>query len=219
MNLVLFGNGKFASLAWYCITHDSAHRVVAFTVDAPFLKEDRLHGLPVVDFTQVQERFAPTEHEMLVHLGQTDMGALRISRVAAARAKGYRLASYVSSRALTWPDLRIGENCSIYDGVIVEPFVSIGENAILRNGVHLCHHARVGDHCFLAAGACLGGGAILEPRCFVGLNATIRDGIRVAEGCLIAAGAVVASDTEPDGLYLGVPARRAPKPASAFSVI
>jgi acetyltransferase-like isoleucine patch superfamily enzyme len=60
----------------------------------------------------------------------------------------------------------------------------------------------------LAPRACLGGGAVIKERCFVGLNATIRDNITIAPGCFIAAGAVVTADTEPDGLYMGVPARR-----------
>jgi sugar O-acyltransferase (sialic acid O-acetyltransferase NeuD family) len=173
----------------------------------------------VVDFAGIAERFPPDGHAILVHLGHTDMGALRIARVAAARAMGYRLARYVSSRAMLWPDQRVGEHCVIYDGAIVEPFASVGEDVILRNGVHISHHAAVGDHCFLAAGACLGGGAVLGPRCFVGLNATVRDNVRIAEGCLIGAGAVVAADTEPDGVYMGVPARRAVRRASELTRI
>jgi maltose O-acetyltransferase len=33
--------------------------------------------------------------------------------------------------------------------------------------------------------------------------------VTVGDGCVIAAGAVVAKDCEPNGLYVGVPARRA----------
>jgi len=33
-------------------------------------------------------------------------------------------------------------------------------------------------------------------------------GVSIAPGGVIGAGAVAASDTEPDGLYVGVPARR-----------
>lgn len=44
--------------------------------------------------------------------------------------------------------------------------------------------------------------------CWIGANATILPGVTVAPGCVIAAGAVVTKDTEPDGLYAGVPARR-----------
>jgi maltose O-acetyltransferase len=44
--------------------------------------------------------------------------------------------------------------------------------------------------------------------CWIGARATILPGVRVASGCVVAAGAVVAEDTDPNGLYGGVPARR-----------
>jgi maltose O-acetyltransferase len=44
--------------------------------------------------------------------------------------------------------------------------------------------------------------------CWIGAGAIVLPGTTVAEGCVIAAGAVVASDTAPQGLYAGTPARR-----------
>jgi maltose O-acetyltransferase len=43
---------------------------------------------------------------------------------------------------------------------------------------------------------------------WLGARALILPGVTVAPGCVVAAGAVVSRDTEPDGLYAGVPARR-----------
>jgi sugar O-acyltransferase (sialic acid O-acetyltransferase NeuD family) len=219
MKIVIFGNGKFASLAWYCLTNDSAYEVAGFTVDTPYLDGDKLHGLPVADFATVEIVFPPETHAMLVHVGGVDMNAVRIDRCASAKVKGYVLGRYVSSRALTWPDIQVGNNSVIYEGAIVQPFATIGDNVIVRSGAHISHHALVEDDCFIAAGACLGGGAIIGRRSFVGLNATIRDGVRIAEQCLIGAGAVVTGDTEPDGVYVGVPARRTATPASQISRI
>lgn len=44
--------------------------------------------------------------------------------------------------------------------------------------------------------------------CWVGVGSTILPGVTIAEGCVIAAGAVVVKNTEPNGMYSGVPARR-----------
>ncbi|QHC60054.1 acyltransferase [Rathayibacter sp. VKM Ac-2760] len=44
--------------------------------------------------------------------------------------------------------------------------------------------------------------------CWIGAGAIVLPGVAVAAGCVIAAGAVVTEDTEPHGLYGGVPARR-----------
>lgn len=48
----------------------------------------------------------------------------------------------------------------------------------------------------------------LERDVWVGANATIMMNTFVAEGCIIAANAALTRDTEPYGLYGGVPARR-----------
>jgi acetyltransferase-like isoleucine patch superfamily enzyme len=43
---------------------------------------------------------------------------------------------------------------------------------------------------------------------WLGANVTIVPGVSVADGCVIGAGAVVTKDTQPMGVYMGVPARR-----------
>ena len=60
----------------------------------------------------------------------------------------------------------------------------------------------------ISAGACFGGGAKVGPRAFIGLNATIRDNIEIAAGCVVGAGSVVIAKTEPDSVYVGVPAKK-----------
>ena len=43
---------------------------------------------------------------------------------------------------------------------------------------------------------------------WLGQNVSVIAGVTIGAGCMIAAGAVVVSDCEPNGLYAGVPARR-----------
>lgn len=43
---------------------------------------------------------------------------------------------------------------------------------------------------------------------WIGGSATVLPGVQIGDGCIIAAGAVVAHDCKPHGLYAGVPARR-----------
>ncbi len=212
MKVVIFGAEQFASLAWYVLTHDSSHEVVGFTVDAAWCHTSTKHDLPVVPFERLEQYFPPKEYALLISLGWTRCNGLRAAKYAEGKMRDYSLVTYVSSRAVVWPDLQVGENSMIYEGAIVEPFARIGSNCILRNGCNVAHHAIIGDHVFMAAQAVVAGGATVGERCFLGLNSTIRDGVTVAPGCFVAAGALVTTDTEPDGLYVGVPARRRPLP-------
>lgn len=212
IKVVIFGAEKFASLAWYVLTHDSPYEVVGFTVDAAWCPAEPLHGLPVVPFEEVERFFPPQQYALLISLGWKHRNALRAARYSEGRARGYSFVTYVSSRALVWPDLQVGENAMIYEGANVQPFARIGQDCILRNACNIGHHATIGDHVFLAAHAVVGGGATVGERCFLGLNSAVRDGVVVAPGCVVAAGALITADTESDGLYVGVPARRRPLP-------
>jgi sugar O-acyltransferase (sialic acid O-acetyltransferase NeuD family) len=208
MDVVIFGLGQQASVSWLNLTHDSPHRVVAFTVDAAYCDRDTLHGLPVVAFEDLAERYPPDRVALLIPLSYRHMNRLRTEKFAQAKARGYSCISYVSQRAIVWPDLKLGENCIIQAGANIQPFVEIGDNCMLMAGATIGHHSRLGDHCFLAAEAVLGGGTEIGAGCVIGINGTVRNAVRVASRCLVGAGAVVAADTEPDGIYVGVPARR-----------
>ena len=207
--VVVFGNGTFSSLAWYCLTHDSNYRVVAFTVDREFVGSGSHQGLPVLPFEDVASFHPPGSVRMLVPLGYRDINGLRRDRYLAAKAMGYEFASYVSSRACTWPDFQIGENCMVYEHAIVQPFARIGDNVIVRSGAHVSHHCEIADHAFLAAGVTLGGNVQVGERAFLGVGAVLRDGLVIAPRSFVGAGAVILADTASDAVYVGNPARKA----------
>ena len=208
MNVVIFGLGQQSTPIWYMLTYDSPYRVVGFTVDEAYRTTNIFRGLPLVSFEGVEEYFPPHAHRMFVPLGWKRMNGLRAENFTQGTAKGYSFISYISSRALIWSSLQIGENCIIQDGVIVEPFARIGHNCNLRSGCMIADHAIISDHCFIGAWAVVAGGAVIGERCVLGLNSTVCDGIKVAPGCFIGMGAVVTTDTEKNGVYVGVPARR-----------
>lgn len=217
MKVVIFGTKDLASVAWYLLTHDSPHEVVAFTVDGAYLAENALHGLPVVAFEDVERQFPPESIAMYAPLGAHNLNRLRQEKHRAGKAKGYRFISYVSSKALTWPDLTIGENCMVSEGTAVQPFAKLGNGIIIRGSVNVGHHVKIGDNCFVAGSASIGGAANIGERCFLGLNSTILDRITIAPRCIIGAGAVVTADTEENGIYVGVPAKRRADPADDFT--
>ncbi len=208
---MVFGGRAMSSLVWHCVTHDARRKVAAFTVDAAWISRNSHEGLPVVPFEQVTALYPPGTHEMLIPVGWADINGVRRSRCEQARQKGYRLATYVSSRASVWPDTKIGENCMVFEQAVVQSFTQLGMDVSIRSGANIGHHGVVEDHCFIATGVITGGNVHIGEQCFIGLGAILRDGVRIAPRCLIGAGAVVMADTEPDGVYVGMPARRLEK--------
>lgn len=211
--VVIFGNLRSASLAWYCLLHDSPWAVAGFTVDAAYLNSSLFEGLPLVPFETLEEHYPPTDYRLLIPMGYQHINGVRRARFEQAKARGYAFVSYVSSRASVWPDLQIGENVLIYEHAIIQPFARIGSNCIIRSGAHISHHCEVADHAFVAAEVAMGGEGYVGEQAFVGVGAVLRDRIRIAERSFIGAGAVVVQDTQSDGVYVGNPARKASKTA------
>jgi sugar O-acyltransferase (sialic acid O-acetyltransferase NeuD family) len=213
--LVIFGCGDIAQLAHFYFTTDSAHEVVAFTVDRAYLPPDATFcGLPVVPFEEVEQSYPPDAHAIFVALSYSKVNQVRAGKVDEAAQKGYSLASYISSRATVLTQEPIGENAFILEDNTVQPFVKIGRDVTLWSGNHIGHHSEIGDHCFIASHIVVSGGVKVGPRCFIGVNATLRDHITIGEGWVIGMGAMILADCEADGLYAVTGTERAKIPAS-----
>jgi sugar O-acyltransferase (sialic acid O-acetyltransferase NeuD family) len=201
--LVIFGGGDIAQLAHFHFSRDSEYEVVAFSVDAAFLKERRFCGLPVVAFEEVARVYPPETHGMFIAIGYSKLNALRKEKYLAAKAMGYRLASFISTQGTVLNDARVGDNCFILEGNMIQPFATIGNNVILWGGDHIGHHSRVGDHCFIAAHVVVSGRVVIGEQCFIGINAALRDHIAVGDRCIIGGGVLLLANAIEDGIYLG----------------
>src|SRR3546814_15635925 len=83
-------------------------------------------------------------------MGYGGINGARAGKVAAARAKGYALAHYVSSRAWVWKGFEPRENLFLLEHNTVQPFTTVGANVTLWSGNHIGHHSTIGDNVFLA---------------------------------------------------------------------
>jgi sugar O-acyltransferase (sialic acid O-acetyltransferase NeuD family) len=189
--LVIYGNGQVAELALTRFVSDTRHRVLGFTVDAAFIRQPVLHGLPVVPFEDVERQFPPDRVRMFVAVGPTQCNRIRAERFEQARRRGYRFASYVSSRAFVADGAVVGENAAIGEGVIVHPFVRIGDNVHVGTASVISHHCVLGDHSFLSVGCLLAGNVKVGARSFLGARATVRDHVTIGEASVVGTGVTV----------------------------
>lgn len=201
--VVLFGTGAQARDLYLMLTHDSPFDVVAFAVDREYRKEEALLGLPVIAFDEVETFFPPSEVVMHIAVGYLRLNRLRAERCADAKAKGYRLISYVSPRATTWPGLAIGENCVIAPNCTVYGSCTIGDDVVIGTGCIVPHNTSIEDHCFIAAGVVFSGWVTVQPFCYIGSGAIIRNNVTIARESVIGAGAVILENTTERGVYMG----------------
>ena len=196
--LIIVGDSAFAEIAQEYFDADSDYTVVGFSVEAAYLKQSELHGLPVVPFETLEQHFAPGDHEVFVATTYTQLNRLRARLSAQAKARGYKLASYISPRAFVWRNVALGEHCFIFEDNTVQPFVSIGDNVVLWSGNHIGHHSVVKSHCFIASHVVVSGFCTVGEYSFLGVNATLANNVNVGRDNWVGPNVVLMKDT-PDG--------------------
>jgi sugar O-acyltransferase (sialic acid O-acetyltransferase NeuD family) len=198
--LIIVGDTAFAEIAYEYFTHDSEYEVVAFSVESAYLKKDSLFGLPVVPFETLEETYLPSEHSVYAANVYTQLNRLRTRLCREAKAKGYQLASYVSSRAFVWRNVEIGEHCFIFEDNTVQPFVKLGDNVVLWSGNHIGHHSTIRDNCFVSSHVVISGFVEVGENCFLGVNSTIVNNVTIGKDCWLGPNITIVKDA-PAGTF------------------
>lgn len=200
--IVIYGTGVIAELAHFYFKKDTRHQVVAFTNSRRFIKGKKFQKLPVVAFEEIEKKYSPKKFQLFIAIGYTKRNKIRQTRYLEAKKKGYRLATYLSSKA-TYFGEKPGENCFILENNVVQPFVKIGNNVTLWSGNHIGHHSQIMDHCFISSHVVVAGSCLIKENCFLGVNATLRDNLTLGPRTVIGAGALVMKDCLADSLVIG----------------
>jgi acetyltransferase-like isoleucine patch superfamily enzyme len=103
-------------------------------------------------------------------------------------------------------DSHFAPNCVLYGwgGLRIGPYCNIAAHTVFAT---VGHHDEITDKPMALTGEKAGPITLAED-VWIAANATITAHTTIARGCVIGANAVVTKDTEPMGLYVGVPARR-----------
>ena len=200
--VVVFGAGKIADQAYFYLTNDSPHEIVAFTVDGAYLTQGEMFGRPVVPFEEVQSKYPPDDFKMFIAVGYQNLNKFRAQKYAESKAKGYELISYISSRASNFGQVEVGDNCFILEYAVIQPCSKVGSNVFIWSGNHIGHHASVGDHCYISGQVVISGSTTIEPYCFIGVNATIGHEITIGRESFIGAGVLITKNVEPRSVYI-----------------
>ncbi len=124
--------------------------------------------------------------------------------------------AFIAPTAVVIGDTEIGEDTSLWFGVIVRGDVNVIRIGARTNIQDLCAiHADFGElWTEVAEEVTVGHSAILHgcrigPRCLIGMGAKLLNGVQVGEESVVAAGAVVPEGMiiPPRSLVMGLPAR------------
>ncbi len=214
--VVVFGSGVGADTAFRYLSRDSPHEVCGFTVDAAYMTRDDFHGLPVVAFESVTERFPPDQFKMFILLGFQRMNGLRTQKYLAAKAMGYECVSYVNSHHYALEGVSVGENCFILDSQTFNLDVRIGNNVMAWSGNHFGDRSVIGDHTWISSHVTISGNVTVGESCFLVVNACVSNDVRLGARTFVGAGAVIAQNTAEGSVMVAPAGRSVPMSSERF---
>ncbi|WP_275694449.1 DapH/DapD/GlmU-related protein [Nocardioides sp. CFH 31398] len=132
-----------------------------------------------------------------------------------------RTPNIFSGTRITGTDLSIGRGTFLNHDCYLDVArgrIAIGERCHLGPQVMILTATHDRDGAGGAASASRYLTTVVGDRVWLGARATVLPGVRIGDGCVVAAGAVVAADCDPGGVYGGVPARRLREVGDAASV-
>jgi sugar O-acyltransferase (sialic acid O-acetyltransferase NeuD family) len=205
MSLIIYGNGTMAKLLFSYARHSMD--IVGFTVDDSCISEnsDSFCGLPLVQFSKVQEVFAPAKHKMIIAVGFIEMNDLRERKYQEAKGKGYLFEKYVHESVFMHEDVSIEDNCIILDFVSIHPDTKIGQGTFISSNVNIGHTCTIGTSNWISAGVSIAGGCRIGSGCFFGVNSSVGHGVTVGIRNFIAANTLINKNTKDEEVYLSEP--------------
>jgi acetyltransferase-like isoleucine patch superfamily enzyme len=198
--LYIFGTKNFGELSHFYFSTDSHYEVAGFTVDAAYRTDTTFLGLPVVPYEELRKSASREDTDIFIAIGIAEINELRAKKFFEVQRDGFRLASFLSSKAHVRDDFVLRPNTMIMDHVATHPHIQVGCNSIIWSNTRMAWRSAVGDHAWVTS-AVLGETSYVGDYTFVGISATIGPFVRVGTRNLIGAGAMILKDTADNAIY------------------
>lgn len=199
--IIIIGNKFTANMVYEYIRYDRRYTIIGFSVDAEYIDEDHMLGLPVVDLTALKQTHPPETCKILMCVGYKNLNRNRERLFQRVRDMGYEVITYIHPDAKVY-SRNIGEGAVIMPSVFVDVHARIGANTVLWGNCSVAHHSQVGDNCWLAMGCVISGGVVIADNSFIGINATVVNDVHIGRYNIIGAGALIVKNTKEYDVFI-----------------
>lgn len=190
MKLIIIGAGETALLAYQYFEKDSNYTVECFMVEERYISDHQDLPLPILPL-EALSRFSKNDYRIFVAISSRQMNQARERIYLGLKSSGFEFATYISSRAFVWPNVKVGENTLIMEHNTLQPYTSVGNNVILWSGNHIGHRSVIGDNAFISSHCVVSGYVTIGKNSFLGVNCTIEDEVEIGDYCFIGAGSLI----------------------------
>lgn len=155
-----------------------------------------------------------TKHVLINMVANSNLIPMNRIRLFIYRCCGIKLESdnitILPGALMNGTNIKIGKGTFInYKSIFEnEGYIEIGKNCAIGMEVMFCAATHEIGSKERRQGKVIGKPIKVGDGCWVGSRVTILPGVTIGFGCVIGAGSLVTRDCEPNGLYVGAPARR-----------
>lgn len=127
-----------------------------------------------------------------------------------ARVARSRLVNLVHPTAAVSPSAQLGLNIMVGAQAVIGMDARVDDGVVQNALCSIEHDNVIGAYTFFGTGALLCGHVTTGRNAFVGAGARVKPGVTIGERATIGIGAVLVTDAEPAGTYVGSPAKLRP---------
>lgn len=156
----------------------------------------------------LDEFFRQGIRKAVMGVGQIKNYQLRQKIAQNAKEIGFEFPPICAPSAIINEDVQLAEGVVVMDGAVINSGTVVGAFSIINTNSSVDHDCKIDEFVHIAPGVTLSGEVHVQRFTLVGTGAAVIQGITIGEGCVIGAGSAIMRNCEPNGLYIGSPARR-----------
>lgn len=200
--LLIVGGGGFATeVCW--LAEEAGWDVLGYLDDAPSAVGRTVLDKPVLGPILAWREYG--DAQLVVAIGAPRARQKVVEQISTEGTPSYARLVHPSVRMSR--HVALGEGAMITAGCVLTTEIVIGRHAIVNLNATVGHDCRFGDFVTIAPMVAISGNIQLEDLVEVGTGAAIRQGLTMARGSMLGMGGVLTKFTEPNGVYVGNPAK------------
>lgn len=206
--IIIFGVGETSQTIYNYVSECDDFIVKGFTASKDYIKNcTNIFDLPVYPFETIEKILEPSKYSIVIGISFTGLNTLRENIFLQAKAKGFKVATYISPNSYVSKTAIIKEGVFIYDNVSINHNCVIEENSVICSGTVISHSSKIGKNVFIAPNCSIGGFAEIGNNNFIGIGCTIIDKIKTTDNVILSAGSLLTTNALNSNVYKGFPAK------------
>jgi len=201
--LIIIGAGGHGRVTADCAQAINYYQDIVF-LDDGFPSRKNNAQWPIIDTASNWNKYIG-EGDFFVSFGDNKLRKSFLNQLIDAKEK---IPTLIHPKSVVTKHSTIGYGVIVLANAVINYASTIGNGCIINTAATIDHDCNIDDFVHISPGANIAGDVKVKTLSWLGIGCSIIECITIAPNTVIGAGAAVVSPTEPDSLYVGVPARK-----------